>query len=254
MDSINIIKGYNKVDQTHEKQPPIPSQPHKSSTTVTKKRPSTAATVATILFLIVLTGLMLAALIHESTTEPPESSSFSSNSAESIKTVCGVTQYPDSCFTSISSLNSSISSSDNNPNKPDPETIFKLSLRVSIDELANVSSLFKSLNDLHSEAALRDCTSQFEDALGRVKDSLSEMEVGPGEKILTERKVNDIQTWISGAMTDQGTCLDGLEEMGSAALDEVKAKLKKSKEFLSNSLAIIAKIHTLLDKFGLPMH
>ncbi|KAK4842788.1 hypothetical protein QYF36_000060 [Acer negundo] len=254
MDSINIIKGYNKVNHTHENQPP---PPHKSSTTTTQKRFSTAATVAAIIFLTLFIGLMLAALIHESTNEPTESSSsssLSSNLAESIKTVCGVTQYPDSCFTSISSLNNNNISLISQKN-PDPETIFKLSLRVTINELTNVSSLFKTLNERHSEAALRDCTSQFEDAVSRLKDSMSEMEVeGPGEKMLTERKVNDIQTWISAAITDQETCLDGLEEMGSTAVDEVKAKLKKSKEFLSNSLAIIAKIHMLLHKFDLNMH
>ncbi|KAK0586966.1 hypothetical protein LWI29_015390 [Acer saccharum] len=256
MDSINIIKGYNKVNHTHENQTP---PPHKSSTTTTtQKRISTAATVAAILFLTFFIGLMLAALIHESTTEPPEesssSSSLSSNLAESIKTICGVTQYPDSCFTSISSLNNNNISLISQKN-PDPETIFKLSLRVTINELTNVSSLFKTLNERHSEAALRDCTSQFEDAVSRLNDSLSEMEVvGHGEKMLTERKVNDIQTWISAAMTDQETCLDGLEETGSTAVDEVKAKLIKSKEFLSNSLAIIAKIHMLLHKFDLTMH
>ncbi|KAK2664014.1 hypothetical protein Ddye_002588 [Dipteronia dyeriana] len=256
MDSINIIKGYNKVNHTHENQPPpLPPPPHKSSTTTnTQKRISTAATVAAILFLTFFIGLMLAALIHESATEPPESSSLSSNSAESIRTVCGVTQYPDSCFTSISSLNNNNLSLISQKN-PDPETIFKLSLRVTINELTKVSSLFKTLNERHSEVALRDCTSQFEDAVSRLNDSMSEMEVvGPGEKMLTERKVNDIQTWISAAMTDQETCLDGLEEMGSTAVDEVKANLKKSKEFLSNSLAIIAKIHMLLRKFDLTMH
>ncbi|KAK3195848.1 hypothetical protein Dsin_027158 [Dipteronia sinensis] len=52
---------------------------------------------------------------------------------------------------------------------------------------------------------------------------MSEIEVVRlGEKMLTESKVNDIQTWISAAMINQETCLDGLEEMGSTAVDEVK--------------------------------
>ena len=47
------------------------------------------------------------------------------------------------------------------------------------------------------------------------------MEVGQGEKVLTEAKINDSQTWwISATMTDQETCLDGLgrEESRSIAL------------------------------------
>ena len=47
------------------------------------------------------------------------------------------------------------------------------------------------------------------------------MEVGQGEKVLTEAKINDSHTWwISATMTDQETCLDGLgrEKSRSIAL------------------------------------
>ena len=47
------------------------------------------------------------------------------------------------------------------------------------------------------------------------------MEVGQGEKVLTEAKISDSQMWwIGAAMTDQETCLDGLgrEESRSIAL------------------------------------
>ncbi|KAJ6388705.1 hypothetical protein OIU77_027127 [Salix suchowensis] len=146
----------------------------------------------------------------------------------------------------ISSLNIST--------KPDPEVIFKLSLNVSITELKHLSSLFTSLHDVNSQAAMRDCVSQFDDSLGKLNDSLLAMEVGPGEKMLTLEKVKDIQTWISAAMTDQDTCIDGLEEMGSVLPDEIKAKMERSKDFLSISLAIISKMEALLEKFDLKMH
>lgn len=80
------------------------------------------------------------------------------------------------------------------------------------------------------------------------------MEAAHGEKALTKVKINNIQTWVSAAMTDQETCLDGLEEMGSAILDEVRAKLQRSKELMSNSLAIVAHMKDLLDKFEMDMH
>jgi hypothetical protein len=45
-----------------------------------------------------------------------------------------------------------------------------------------------------------------------------------------------------------------VEEMGSKFLDEIKAKIERSKEFLSISLAIIAKMQALLEKIDLKMH
>jgi len=100
---------------------------------------------------------------------------------------------------------------------------------------------------------MRDCVSLFDDSLGKLNDSLLAMEVGPGEKMLTLEKANDIRTWISAAMTDQDTCIDGLEEMESVLPDEIKAKVERSKDFLSISLAIIAKMEALLKKFDLEM-
>lgn len=87
-----------------------------------------------------------------------------------------------------------------------------------------------------------------------LSDSVSAMEVGAEGKVLTAEKVNDLQTWISAAMTDQETCADGLEEMGETVVDEVKRRMQKSKELMSNSLAILAKMETLLEKFHLKMH
>lgn len=101
---------------------------------------------------------------------------------------------------------------------------------------------------------MKDCESQIEDAIGRVNDSASEMEGGGGEKTLTERKISDIQTWMSSAMTEQESCLDGLEEMNSTSFREVKTRMTKSLEYVSNSLAIVANIHVILAKFDMPLH
>lgn len=104
------------------------------------------------------------------------------------------------------------------------------------------------------DPALKDCRDLLDEGLSRLNESASLMEVSQGEKVLTEKKISDIQTWVSGAMTDQETCMDGLEEMESTTMIEVKSKLKKSREYMSNTLAILANIHSLLDMFGLALH
>ncbi|KHN21863.1 Pectinesterase 3 [Glycine soja] len=68
-------------------------------------------------------------------------------------------------------------------------------------------------------------------------------------------RISDVQTWASMAMTDQETCLDGLEEVGDVAtMEEMKKIMKRANEYTSNSLAIVANIHNLLQRFYMALH
>jgi hypothetical protein len=72
--------------------------------------------------------------------------------------------------------------------------------------------------------------------------------------------MDDLKTWISTTITDQETCLDALQELNvtehfnQALVDHVKAAMENSTEFVSNSLAIVAKILGLLSDFNIPIH
>ncbi|XVF50148.1 hypothetical protein PTKIN_Ptkin04bG0072600 [Pterospermum kingtungense] len=236
MDSVNFFKGYDKVNQN-------PNQ------RLTQRPLSTAITVAAIFLFTLVIGLTLAPLMLEPIKEQTDtdSSSVSFDSVGSIRTICNVTWYPESCFRALSSFNASA--------KTGPEAILNLSLQVAITQISNLSSSLKSLNDLHSQPALKDCVTLLDNALSQLNDSVSAMKVASGkELVLTKEKISDIQTWISAAMTDQETCNDGLEEMGSMVSDKVKSEVQSCKESTSNSLAIVANMQNLLQKFGLTMH
>ncbi|KAL3528359.1 hypothetical protein ACH5RR_007681 [Cinchona calisaya] len=248
MDSINFFKGYGKVNNPSENQQ-LQLQQISSQKALQRRRIILSASLAILLTIIVLA--LIGGLVHESATEPAEPEDELNDSGESLKTVCGVTQHLDSCINSISSLN--------DPPRSDPVHFFNLSLQVSLRELANLSSLPRTLisrsNDPKTESALKDCVNLFDDSLSQLKNSAELMKVGPGEKkmLLTEMKISDMQTWISAAMTDQETCLDGLDEMGSTVVDEVRVRVHKSNEYMSNSLAILNNLKDLVAKFGLKM-
>ncbi|XP_004137577.1 pectinesterase 3 [Cucumis sativus] len=252
MDQINALKGYGKLthlnlDLEHQIPPP-PSKPN-------SKFPTNhnfslllrfAAAISALLLTALIISLIVGVYIHNST---PDNKSSSNNAAHTISIVCNVTRYPNSCFTSIFSLNSSP--------QPDPELILNLSLQVSLNELSNMSRWLKSVGgegDGGAAAALKDCQSQIEDAISQVNDSVAEMRGGSGEKTLTESKIGNIQTWMSSAMTNEESCLEGVEEMDATSFEEVKRRMKKSIEYVSNSLAIVANIHVILDKFNMPLH
>ncbi|XP_071694426.1 pectinesterase 1-like [Rutidosis leptorrhynchoides] len=245
-ESVNFVKGYGKIDPTDEVFTAVPRE------SPTPKRRTTVAVIVTLLLFAVIIGAILTTgVIHTRHTKPSESNSQSSKSSQSIKAVCAVTQHPDSCFTDVSTIDSG--------NFIDPEMIFNLTLQLAITELVNISSLPKTLisqtTDLRSGSALRDCVSLFDDAVSQLSQSIETMSGGvKNEALLTKEKVADLNTWISAAMTDQQTCVDGLEEMRSTAVDEVKLKIQKSSDYMSNSLAILDNLEKILAEFGLHLH
>ncbi|OVA03699.1 Pectinesterase [Macleaya cordata] len=240
MDSIKSFKGYGKVDEVEER----------AFRQKTRRR-MIIITVSVIVLVTVIIGAVVGTLVHKNNTESSKPSSRTTP-AESIKAVCSVTEYPKSCFTSLSSMESS--------NKADPEELFILSLQATINELIKLSALpdkliskVKGVNE-SVKAALLDCNTLFEEAIDELNSTISSMKVGPGENLLSTAKINDIKTWLSSAITDQETCLEGLIEMNSTLVDEVKTAMKNSTEFTSNSLAIVSKILTILDQFNIPIH
>lgn len=242
MESINLVKGYGKVNPSED--PSSYSNPraaHKSRLTI-----AVSLTLFLTLFICAFVGAFIHAYDSDGRTPSP-----SSSSADSLKIVCAVTQHPGSCFDSISSLNSTST-------KPDPEQFLNLSLQATVKELTGISSLPKTLlskiNHPGTVSALKDCISLFDDALSQLNQSAELLNVGTGESALTVMKVKNMQTWISAAMTDQDTCLEGLDEMGSPLLGEVKARVQKAKEYMSNTLAILSNMPNLLKKFGISMH
>ena len=242
--SIKSFKGYGKVDEIEE-------QAFKKKT---RKR-LIIVIISSIVLLALVIGIVAGTIIYKRNS----SSSPSSNSvpatevtpAASLKAVCSVTQYPNSCFSSISSLETA--------NTTDPKVLFKLSLHVAINELSKLSNdipskLTSLTNDPKVKEALTVCQGLFEDAVDRLNDSISSMEVGSDDKLLSPAKINDMKTWLSTTITDQETCLDSLQDLNSTVLDYMKIATKNSTEFTSNSLAIVAKVLGLLAEFNLPIH
>ncbi|PIA43270.1 hypothetical protein AQUCO_02000596v1 [Aquilegia coerulea] len=246
MDSVKSFKGYGKVDEVEER----------AFQQKTRRR-IIIISVSAIVLVTVIIGAVVGTLIHKNNNNTPSQSPTRSTqpaSISSIKAVCSVTQYPESCF---SSLSSSLKDS-NIKNAADPEQLFKLSMQIALNELSKLSSipdkLIPNINeDPLVKATLQNCKVLFEDSIDELNSSISSMEVVPGQNLLTSIKIEDIKTWVSTAITNQETCLDGLDETKkSELLSQMKIAMKNSTEFSSNSLAIVSKIMTVLDDLNLP--
>ncbi|VYS57346.1 unnamed protein product [Arabidopsis thaliana] len=246
MDTVKSInKGYGKVDETQDL----------ALKRKTRKRLYQIGISVAVLVAIIISSTVTIA-IHSrkgNSPHPTPSSVPELTPAASLKTVCSVTNYPVSCFSSISKLPLS--------NTTDPEVIFRLSLQVVIDELNSIVELPKKLaeetDDEGLKSALSVCEHLLDLAIDRVNETVSAMEVVDGKKILNAATIDDLLTWLSAAVTYHGTCLDALDEIShtnSAIPLKLKSGMVNSTEFTSNSLAIVAKILSTISDFGIPIH
>jgi pectinesterase inhibitor-like protein len=239
MDSINSFKGYGKVD-------PIEEEAFRRKN---RKRIIIIILSAIILGAVII-GVVAGTLIHRKNNESTQIPSSQMTPASSIKSVCRETRFPESCITSLSALDTS--------NTTDPEELFKLSLRVVMNSLHNLSSLPESLksrtSDEKMKMALDVCGSVIDDAIDHLNDSISFMDTHSGGKILSPAKIEDLKTWLSSTITDQETCLDALQEMNLTIPEDLNRVMKNSTEYASNSLAIVAKILGILADFDIPVH
>ncbi|KAK4396793.1 Pectinesterase 3 [Sesamum angolense] len=179
----------------------------------TRKRLIIIAVSSVILVLIII-GAIIGILVPMRTKSI--SSSLPIKSRDSIKEICNSTLYQDSCYSSIYSLK--MSSSKNSGSNPDsPEEIFMLSLQVTVNELVTLkSSMSERLisfrknnkNDSITQNALDNCENLVQDAVNHVSMSMSSMQ----QDKFSASVVSDIKTWLSTAITDQQTCLDGITE------------------------------------------
>ncbi|KAL5191794.1 Pectinesterase 3 [Glycine soja] len=214
MDSLKMFKGYGKVE--HE-------QHHLEDHCNPKPKPKFSkpfiATISifAILFLTLTFAFALASILHHTKSQQQ----LLINLVESIRFVCNVTRFPSACL-------------------------------PAIPPSANIANPLQSLNSMletKNSRAPANCRIHLDDVLGRLSDSLLAWAA------LTEVTISDVQTWASMAMTDQETCLDGLEEVGDVAtMEEMKKIMKRANEYTSNSLAIVANIHNLLQRFYMALH
>ncbi|KAL7136945.1 hypothetical protein ABFS83_10G063000 [Erythranthe nasuta] len=78
------------------------------------------------------------------------------------------------------------------------------------------------------------------------------------ERFSDNSVISDLMTWLSTAITDQTTCLDGLteyeENIPPSILEEMRALMENATIFTSNSLAIISNMFKIVRGFQIPVN
>nr|XP_011470454.1 PREDICTED: probable pectinesterase/pectinesterase inhibitor 46 [Fragaria vesca subsp. vesca] len=182
---------------------------------------------------IVLVCVVVAAVVGTATHNSKKGDDSGKGTlSASVKAVCDVTLYQDSCYSSLGPVV--------NTSNFKPEDLFKLSIQVAIAELSKAAAqisdqgLFNgTVTDKLSVEALKNCG----ELLGLALDHLNESLSGDGSLL---EVVEDLKTWLSSAGTYQQSCVDGFDDAKGELKDTIEKYLKTSTELTSNSLAIVS--------------
>ncbi|KAM2552894.1 hypothetical protein TB2_017217 [Malus domestica] len=128
---------------------------------------------------------------------------------------------------------------DSDPTRPTMPGLYNLGLPVKVQNL-NIT------NNTHLEKVLDVCEGLFEGVVDRLNDSLTSKDVNRATSFPSPPKSTTSKTWLSTKLTDHETCLDSLADLNLTFVQEFKAAMQNTTEFSSSSLAIVAKILSLL--------
>lgn len=153
-----------------------------------------------------------------------------------IKKSCGATLYPDLCYSSLSIYAAKIQTS--------PKRLASVALSVALSATrsasAAVGKLSKRLGLTPREvAAMADCVEEVGDSVDELQRSVEEMAHISGPTF--ELYVSDIRTWVSAAMTDEDTCMEGFggKAMNGQVKSMVRREMVKVAHLASNALALL---------------
>ncbi|CAN0891576.1 21 kDa protein [Linum grandiflorum] len=150
-----------------------------------------------------------------------------------IKASCAATTYPALCIHSLTPYAPSI--------KTSTRRLAVTALTVSLSTAQSTKAYVRKLQPSkpREAAAVKDCAEEIEDTVDRLSRSIKELKTKPAD---LEMMISDVQTWVSAALTDEGTCMDGFSTAGksAAAMKEVvRGKVEKIVHLTSNALALV---------------
>ncbi|XP_075476148.1 21 kDa protein-like [Primulina tabacum] len=165
-------------------------------------------------------------------------------SAEFIKASCSVTAYPRLCYASLSTQATAIQRSP----KLLADAALSLSLNTARSTAADMAELSKWSSMRPREVgAMRDCVEQLADSVDRLRRSAAEMNLISKRRADFWLMMEDIQTWVSAALTYEDTCMDGFAAR-PATCDvkiAVRRRISKMARMTSNALALINHYSTI---------
>lgn len=88
--------------------------------------------------------------------------------------------------------------------------------------------------------AVADCVEEIGDSVTSLQDSIRELDsINYKDSAKFEMVMSDVETWVSAALTNDDTCMDGFSLVKTAVKDLVRRHVVEVARLTSNALALI---------------
>ncbi|KAK6132166.1 hypothetical protein DH2020_034091 [Rehmannia glutinosa] len=184
-------------------------------------------------FLYVLSGTELATAATTTTT-----AAATNPAASFIRKSCRATTYPSVCVQSLSSYASTIGKS--------PKQLVMAALSVSVDRAQSTKTFVYKLTKFRGlkprvYSAIKDCLEEASDSVDMLSSSVRELKrLGRARGPEYMWHMSNLQTWVSAALTDDSTCMDGFAGRASDGRikSSIRARMTNVAQVTSNALAL----------------
>lgn len=149
---------------------------------------------------------------------------------ELVRTSCAHASYPAICLRTLSSYSGVVT------NLSD---LAKAGVKVSLSRSKAASNFLAQLKSQSKkeQGAVRDCLELIGNSMDELSQTLSELQkLQSGD---FRWHMSNVETWVSAALTNENTCLDGFKEIEGFIRSDVKRKITKVARVTSNALYLI---------------
>ncbi|GMI81338.1 hypothetical protein like AT5G20740 [Hibiscus trionum] len=152
-----------------------------------------------------------------------------------VRSSCVHASYPTLCFRTLSSYSGAAST---------PRDLAQAAVKVSLSRASKVSTYLTTSvtgKSKRERVALGDCVEQMSDSMDELSKTLRELKHLRDETF--EFQMSNAQTWVSAALTNEDTCLDGFEGVDGKVKSDVKRKITNVAKVTSNALYMINRLN-----------
>ncbi|KAI4364863.1 hypothetical protein MLD38_020899 [Melastoma candidum] len=160
-------------------------------------------------------------------------------SQDFITESCQTTEYPTLCVQSLTPYAPSIQQNE--------ILLAKTALELSLENSHGATSFVSQMTQTpgigpRQSQAVRDCLHNVADSVNQLRQSIDELgQMGSGDFAW---HMSNVQTWVSGALTDDNMCVQGFSgaDMDGNVKVEIGNRVMELAKYVSNALALVSRI------------